>query len=308
MINHHGTVIFLDGVGDEWGYDSGLCGRCSQRGAGCAPPPTVMADAGSLAAERWSVLIRDRLSASQPISLRSPLTGRQLGSCEQPAHSLSLVCFENLLAWESVGLGEEAKHRQVLTSGEKSRCRLMTMMMVRMMHLFPCLYELHRVVWRGVGASFFFFISCLTVMVDFSVALRLRVSTGELNTARHWERISASARSAAPWPWTSRLARCLRWSRFWCLWTCCWCSSSVLVNGSALGARFAAHRTFTQERRERQCALVESGDTRRSITATRWNEWRWYNIMYFCYPPPQSFVMSCVLSPFVIASVVWWWS
>lgn len=107
--------------------------------------------------ERWSVLIQDRLSASQPISLWSPLTGRQLGSCEQPAHGVSLVCFANLLAWESVGLGEEAKHRQVLTSGEKSRCRLMTMMMVRMMHLFPCLYELHRVVWRGVGASFFSF-------------------------------------------------------------------------------------------------------------------------------------------------------
>lgn len=41
------------------------------------------------------------------------------------------------------------------------------------------------------------------------------------------------------------------------------------LNGSALGARFAAQRTFTQERREQQCALVESGDTRRSITATR---------------------------------------
>lgn len=124
-------------------------------------------------------------------------------------------------------------------------------------------------------------------MVDCSVALRLRVLTGELDTSRHWERSSASARSAAPWPWMSRLARCLRWSRFWCLWTCCWCSSSVLVNGSALGARFAAHHAFSQERRERQCALVESGDTRRSITATRWNEWRWYNIMYFCYPLPN---------------------
>lgn len=101
----------------------------------------------------------------------------------------------------------------------------------------------------------------------------------------------------------SRLARCLRWSRFWCLWTCCWCSSSVHVNGSALGARFAAHHTFTQERRERQCALVESGDTRRSITATRWNEWRWYNIMYFCYPPsspPPSPILRYVLCPLTV--------
>lgn len=58
--------------------------------------------------------MQDRLSASQPISLRSPLTGRHLGSCEQPATSLSLVCFENLLAGESLVLGKEAKHRQVL--------------------------------------------------------------------------------------------------------------------------------------------------------------------------------------------------
>lgn len=147
MINHHGTVIFLDGVWDEWGFMI-LASVVSEVSEGLAVPlprqwwwlmPVV---------SQWSVFIQDRLSTAQPISW-SPLTGRQLSSCDQPAHSLSLVCFENLLAWESAGLGEEAKHRQVLTSGEKSRCRLMTMMMVRMMHLFPCQYELQHAVWRG---------------------------------------------------------------------------------------------------------------------------------------------------------------
>lgn len=243
-----------------------------------------------------------RLSAHLP---GPPLTGRQRllrPSCAQPL---------SRLLWDSIGPDcrsverEEEKHRQVLTSGEKSRCRLMTEMMVRMMHLFPCRFELHRVlVWRNVGT--FFTPPFLPVVYGGYLGRceATRLGGGAEKTTCNRERISASARSAAPWPWMSRLAWCLRWSRFWCLWTCCWCSSSVLVNGSALGARFGAHHAFIQERSEKQCALVESGDTRRSNTATRWNEWRWYNIMYFCFPPPRSFVMSCVLSPFVIASVV----
>lgn len=62
------------------------------------PRLEVMADSGSLAVERWSVLIQDRLSASTPIP-RVP-THRKAAlqlrtSCAQP-----LSC----LLWESIGL------------------------------------------------------------------------------------------------------------------------------------------------------------------------------------------------------------
>ena len=144
-----------------------------------APPPTVGDGCCrcGVAAERWSVLIEHRLSASQPISL-VPHSPEGSSAAATSLRTASLL-FALRTYWPSVGRfkGEEAKHRQVLTSGETLRCSLMTMMMVRMMHLFPCLFELHRVAWRGSGASgvFPFFLPFSPVMVDFLVALRLRV-------------------------------------------------------------------------------------------------------------------------------------
>lgn len=145
-------------------------------------------------------------------------------------------------------------------------------------------------------------------MEDFWLLWGCVSKCGELNTARDWEHSSASARSAAPWPWTSRLARCLRWSRFWCLWTCCWCSSSVLVKWiCAWGpVRSAAHfhtgeeRTAVRVGRERGHPALHHG------YALKWMTLVQHNVFLFLpttLPPPppspsfQSFVMFCVLLP-----------
>lgn len=142
MIDHQLSGIFIEGVG---GCGSGPCK--SDPPPSSSPLPVVGEWSGSALTENC-LSASPRLSScvqsvSQPLSLslsRSP---------SPPSPSCSLA--RSLSRGESIGLsvdrfwGKEAKHRQVLTSGQALRCRLMTMMMVRMMHLFPCLYEFHRI-------------------------------------------------------------------------------------------------------------------------------------------------------------------